>query len=68
MHVQVVDLEAPKRVYPGDKFTVTGQVASTGAFDTAEATGVPLALTADASRTDHTDEMVLDQNLVTFSR
>lgn len=47
---------------------MTGQVASTGAFDTAEATGAPLALTADGSRTNHTDEMVLDQNLVTFTR
>lgn len=72
LHVHVMDGPSPLAAqglpYLYDAFTTTGQVASTGVFDTAEATGVPLALTADASRTDHTDEMVLDQNLVTFAR
>jgi hypothetical protein len=27
-----------------------------------------VGLVADATRTEHTDEMVLDENLVTFSR
>jgi len=72
LHLHVMDGPSPLASqglpYLYDKFTITGQVASTGVFDTAEATGVPLAMTADASRTDHTDEMVLDQNLVTFTR
>lgn len=72
LHVHVMDGPSPLAAqglpYLYDKFTTTGQVASTGAFDAAEATGVPLALVADATRADHTDEMVLDQNLVTFTR
>jgi hypothetical protein len=30
MNVRVVDLETPERVYPGDKFTLTGNLQSTG--------------------------------------
>lgn len=30
MQVRMVDLEAPKRVYPGDKFSVTGYVQANG--------------------------------------
>lgn len=30
LNVRVVDLEAPERVYPGDKFTVTGHLQATG--------------------------------------
>lgn len=30
LNVQVVDLDAPERVYPGDKFTVTGHIQATG--------------------------------------
>ncbi|OYN79999.1 metalloendopeptidase [Mycolicibacterium sphagni] len=72
LHLHVMDGPSPLAAqglpYLYDTFTTTGQVASTGAFDAAEATGIPLALVADATRTEHTDEMVLDQNLVTFSR
>jgi hypothetical protein len=72
LHLHVMDGPSPLASqglpYLYDTFTTTGQVASTGAFDVAEATGVPLTLVADATRTEHTDEMVLDQNLVTFTR
>ncbi|MCX2934239.1 M23 family metallopeptidase [Mycobacterium sp. CVI_P3] len=72
LHLHVMDGPSPLAAqglpYLYDKFTTTGQVASTGAFDESEATGVPLVLVPDAARADHTDEMVLDQNLVTFTR
>ena len=71
LHLHVMDGPSPLAAqglpYLYDTFTTTGQVASTGDFDASEATGVPLALVPDATRTDHTDEMVLDQNLVTFT-
>lgn len=51
-----------------DRFTVTGQVASTADFDAAEGTGVPLVLVPGRTPSDHTDQMILDQNIVTFTR
>lgn len=51
-----------------DRFTVTGQVASTADFDAAEGKGVPLVLMSGRTSSDHTDQMILDQNIVTFTR
>jgi murein DD-endopeptidase MepM/ murein hydrolase activator NlpD len=51
-----------------DRFTVTGQVASTADFDAAEGKGVPLVLMPGRTSSDHTDQMILDQNIVTFPR
>lgn len=50
-----------------ESFTVTGQVASTADFDRSEGTGVPLVVKPGVGTTDHTDQMVLDQTLVTFA-
>ena len=51
-----------------DRFTVTGQVASTADFDAAEGKGVPLVHMPGQTSSDHTDQMILDQNIVTFTR
>lgn len=51
-----------------DRFTVTGQVASTADFDSAEGQGVPLVLVPGRVPLNRTDEMILDQNIVTFTR
>lgn len=71
LHIHVMDGPSPLAAqglpYLYDRFTVTGQVASTADFDASEGTGVPLALVPDATRTEHADQMVLDQNLVTFA-
>jgi hypothetical protein len=50
-----------------DRFMVTGQVASTADFDAAEGKGVPLVLMPGRTSSDHTDQMILDQNIVTFA-
>lgn len=72
LHLHVMDAASPLAAqglpYLYDRFTTTGQVASTEDFDAAEATGVPLVLIADTSTRDHTDQMVLDQNIVTFTQ
>lgn len=72
LHLHVMDGPSPLASqglpYLYDAFTTTGQVASTGAFDASEATGVPLALVPDPQSRTHADQMVLDQNLVTFER
>ena len=49
-----------------DSFTVTGQVDSTAAFDKAEAEGTPIGTVAGVTSTTHEDQMVLDQNIVTY--
>lgn len=49
-----------------DAFTVTGQVASTADFDRSEGTGVPLVMKPGVTTGNHTNEMVLDQMVVTF--
>ena len=41
---------------------------ATAAFDAAEGTGVPLVLMPGRTSSDHTDQMILDQNIVTFTR
>ena len=41
-------------------------MASTADFDASEATGVPLVRVLGGSPTEHTNQLILDQNLVTF--
>ncbi|WP_439032901.1 M23 family metallopeptidase [Gordonia terrae] len=50
-----------------ETFTITGQVADTAAFDASEGTGVPLRLTPGVTESTHRDQMILDQNIVTFT-
>ncbi|MGE3659831.1 MAG: M23 family metallopeptidase [Pseudonocardia sp.] len=70
LHIHVMD--APSAIvaqglpYLIDSFTVTGRSVSTAAFDAAEADGIPLATRPGLSPTEHTEQMVLDQALVTF--
>jgi murein DD-endopeptidase MepM/ murein hydrolase activator NlpD len=50
-----------------DRFTVTGRVADTAAFDASEGTGVPLRVTPGVTESTHEDQMILDQNIVSFT-
>jgi len=50
-----------------DSFTVTGRGRSTAAFDEAEAEGTPLSIVRSGDGTEHTDQLVLDQRIVTFA-
>jgi hypothetical protein len=52
--------------YLYDRFGLTGQVASTADFDASEGTGVPLVTVPGVAATEHTDELILDQNIVSF--
>ncbi|NMN95966.1 M23 family metallopeptidase [Antrihabitans stalactiti] len=52
--------------YLNASFSVTGQVASTADFDAAEGTGIPLVLLPNRPTTKHTDQLIMDQNVVTF--
>jgi hypothetical protein len=70
LHLHVMDGPSPLASqglpYLYDRFELTGQVASTAAFDASEGTGVPLVTVPGATATERTDELILDQNLVTF--
>lgn len=70
LHFHVMDASSPVvsqgLPYLIDSFTVTGRGASTAEFDRAEADGVPLATVPGLTPTEHRDQMVLDQSLVTF--
>jgi Peptidase family M23 len=70
LHLHVMDGPSPLASqglpYLYDRFTITGQVASTAAFDTSEATGAPLVTVPGITPTDHSDQLILDQSLVTF--
>lgn len=72
LHIHLMDGPSPLAAqglpYLYDRFTTTGQVVSTAAFDASEGTGVPLRLVPGTEPTEHTDQMVMDQNLVTFTR
>lgn len=72
LHIHVMDGPSPLAAqglpYLYDRFTTTGQVVDTAAFDASEGTGIPLRLVPGAEPTEHTDQMVMDQNLVTFTR
>jgi hypothetical protein len=70
LHVHVMDGPSPLASqglpYLVDRFTITAQVASTKDFDASEGDGVPLVLKPGVSTSEHTDELILDQNVVTF--
>jgi Peptidase family M23 len=70
LHLHVMDGPSPLASqglpYLYDHFTLTGQVASTEDFDKSEGTGVPLVTVAGVAPTEHSDQLILDQNLVTF--
>ncbi|GJF11786.1 hypothetical protein NGTWS0302_11060 [Mycolicibacterium cyprinidarum] len=72
LHLHVMDSASPLASqglpYLYDRFELTGQVASTADFDAAESTGVPLVTIAGMLSTEHTDQLILDQNIVTFGR
>lgn len=71
LHLHVMDGPSPLASqglpYLYDRFEVTGQVASTADFDAAEGDGVPLVLVPGLAPSEHSDQLILDQNLVTFT-
>lgn len=71
LHLHVMDSPSPLAAqglpYLYDSFEVTGQVASTSDFDAAEGQGVPLVLVPGVEPTEHSDQLILDQNIVTFT-
>ena len=70
LHVHVMDGPSPLAAeglpYLVDRFTITAQVASTKDFDASEGEGVPLVLKPGVATSEHTDQLILDQNVVTF--
>ena len=58
-NLRVVDLEAPERVYPGDKFTVTGYVQAQGT-NRSSVTVELLSGDAEGKNETREDEMVVD--------
>jgi hypothetical protein len=70
LHLHVMDGPSPLAAqglpYLYDRFSLTGQVASTADFDASEAEGVPLVTAPGVDRTEHTDQLILDQNIVDF--
>jgi hypothetical protein len=70
LHVHVMDEPSPLAAqglpYLYDRFTLTGQVATTADFDAAESTGVPLVTVPGVRPSEHADQLILDQNLVTL--
>jgi len=71
LHLHVMDGPSPLASqglpYLYDRFTLTGQVASTADFDASEGKGVPLVTVPGVQPSQHTDQLILDQNLVTFA-
>jgi hypothetical protein len=71
LHLHVMDGPSPlaSQGLPNlyDRFTLTGQVASTADFDASEGNGVPLVTVPGVQPSQHTDQLILDQNLVTFA-
>ncbi|MDO3634245.1 M23 family metallopeptidase [Mycolicibacterium arseniciresistens] len=70
LHLHVMDGPSPLAAqglpYLYDRFTLTGQVASTADFDASEGEGVPLVTVPGVDRAEHTDQLILDQNIVDF--
>jgi hypothetical protein len=70
LHLHVMDGSSPLAAeglpYLYDQFKITGQVASTKDFDASEGTGVPLVLLPGIKPSEHSDQLILDQNVVTF--
>lgn len=58
-NLRVVDLEAPERVYPGDKFTLTGYVQAQN-YSRSSVTIELLSAAADGSQETKEDEQTLD--------
>jgi hypothetical protein len=71
LHLHVMDGPSPLASqglpYLYDRFTKTGQVASTADFDASESEGIPLVTVPGVGPTNHVDQLILDQNLVTFA-
>jgi Peptidase family M23 len=71
LHFHVMDGPSPLAAqglpYLVDHFSTTGQVASTADFDASEGKGVPLVTVPGQAAVEHTDQLVLDQNIVTFA-
>lgn len=71
LHLHVMDGPSPLASqglpYLYDRFEVTAQVASTADFDAAEGQGVPLVLVPGVEPSQHSDQLILDQNIVTFT-
>jgi murein DD-endopeptidase MepM/ murein hydrolase activator NlpD len=71
LHLHVMDGPSPLASqglpYLYDHFTITGQVASTADFDASEAKGIPLITVPGVQPTQHADQLILDQNLVSFA-
>ncbi len=53
--------------YLYDRFSRTGQVADSADLEAAESQGVPLLTESGVTATDHTDQLVMDRNIVTFT-
>ena len=72
LHLHVLDavsvLAAQDLPYMIDKFTVTAVGASTADFDAPEADGIPLATVPGLAPTEHRDQLVMDQSVLTFAR
>lgn len=70
LHLHVMDAPSPVvsegLPYLVDSFTITGRTVSTAAFDDAEANGTPLQLVPGLQPTTHTDQMPLDQAILTY--
>ncbi|MGH3355843.1 MAG: M23 family metallopeptidase [Nocardioidaceae bacterium] len=70
LHFHVMDGPSPLAAqglpYLIDSFTVGEQTRSTEAFDKAEADGTPLVTVPSGDGRSHTDQLVLDQRIVTF--
>jgi hypothetical protein len=70
LHLHVMDGPSPLAAqglpYLYDRFSLTGQVASTADFDASEGEGVPLVTVPGVDRAEHTDQLILDQNIVDF--
>jgi hypothetical protein len=71
LHLHVMDGPSPLASqglpYLYDRFTVTGQVASTADFDASEGKGIPLVTVPGVHSEEHTDQLILDQNVVSFA-
>ena len=70
LHFHVMDGPSPLAAegvpYVIDSFTTTGQITSTAAFDELENTTQPLPVRPLPGDGEHTDQMPLDRDLVTF--
>ncbi|QUR67822.1 M23 family metallopeptidase [Mycobacterium spongiae] len=71
LHIHVMDGPSPLAAqglpYLVDRFSITGQVVDKAAFEHSEVLGAPLATQPGVTPTDHTDQLVLDLNIVTFA-